>query len=55
MALFVAADLLLSAERWLAGTVQPSEPSAELAYAHHAWSHESIYHKQVQKLFRISK
>lgn len=51
MALFVAADLFLSAEKWLAGTVQLSEPSAVLAHAHHALSNESVYHKQVQKLF----
>lgn len=49
MAHFVDADLFLSAEGWLAGTVQLFEPSAALARAHHALSNESTYHKQVQK------
>jgi len=42
---FVDADLFLSAEGWLAGTVQLFEPSAALARAHHALSNEATYHK----------
>ena len=49
MAHFVDADLFLSAEGWLAGTVQLFEPSAALARAHHALSNESTYRKQVEK------